>query len=77
MKTLVQQVFGNSINSESAALSAFPNSKLQLEQVTKEIKKKLEQKRASEMTDDQKIAMAIAALRAKSRKSSSSNPSKK
>ena len=70
MKTLVQRVFGNSI-SEVNVLSAFPNSKL--EEVSREIQKKLELKRAmdskrlAEMTDDEKIAIALAALRAKPR----------
>ncbi len=67
MKTLVQKVFGNTINDEAKVLSAFPNSKQQLQQVSREIQKKLELKRAAEMTDDEKIAMAIAALRAKSK----------
>ncbi|MBA3697149.1 MAG: hypothetical protein H0W85_10460 [Methylotenera sp.] len=67
MKTLVQRVFGNTINNEANVLSAFPNSKLQ--EVAKEIQKKLELKRAAEMTDDQKIAMVIAALRAKNKAS--------
>lgn len=66
MKTLVQKVFGNTIDSE-AVLNAFPNSKVQLQQASKELQKKLEQKRAAEMSDDEKIAMAIAALRAKAR----------
>lgn len=63
MKTLVQRVFGNTINGESDNLKAFPNSRLQ--EVSRELQKKLELKRAAEMTDDQKIAMAIAALRSK------------
>ncbi len=67
MKSLVQKVFGNTINDEEQVLSAFPNSKLQLQQVSREIQKKLELKRAAEMTDDEKIAMAIAALRAKNK----------
>lgn len=73
MKTLVQQVFGNSITSEVNALSAFPNSKL--EEVSRELQKKLELKRAletkrvAEMTDDEKIALALAALRAKPKNS--------
>lgn len=65
MKTLVQKVFGNTINGEAETLKAFSNSKLQ--EASKELQRKLELKRAAEMTDDQKIAMAIAALRAKSR----------
>jgi len=70
MKTLVQRVFGNTVNNEANVLSAFPNSKLQ--EVSREIQKKLELKRAAEMTDDQKIAMAIAALRAKNKTSAKS-----
>lgn len=73
MKTLVQKLFGNTINNETKILNAFPNSKLQ--EVSREIQKKLELKRAAEMarvaeiTDDEKIAMAIAALRAKNKAS--------
>jgi hypothetical protein len=63
MKTLVQKVFGNTINGDGDALKAFPNSRLQ--EVSRELKKKLELKRAAEMTDDQKIAIALAALRSK------------
>lgn len=66
MKTLVQKVFGNTIDG-AAALKAFPNSKVQLQQASKELQKKLEQKRAAEMSDDDKIAIAIAAIRAKAR----------
>ena len=65
MKTLVQKVFGNTINNEEKVLSAFPNSRLQ--EGSREIQKKLEMKRAAEMSDDEKIAMAIAALRAKNK----------
>lgn len=64
MKTLVQKVFGNTVNSQPPVLGIFPNSKLQ--EVSRELQKKLEAKRAAEMTDDQKIAIALAALRAKS-----------
>lgn len=73
MKTLVQKLFGNTINNETKILNAFPNSKLQ--EVSREIQKKLELKRAAEMarvaeiTDDEKIAMAIAVLRAKNKAS--------
>lgn len=76
MKTLVQKLFGNTINNETKILNAFPNSKLQ--EVSREIQKKLELKRAAEMarvaeiTDDEKIAMAIAALRAKNKSSAKS-----
>jgi citrate lyase gamma subunit len=63
MKTLVQKIFGNTVNNEVKTLSAFPNSRLQ--EVSREIQKKLELKRAAEMTDDQKIALEIAAIRAK------------
>jgi hypothetical protein len=63
MKTLVQKVFGNSITSKVNPPGFFPNSKLQ--EVSREIQKKLELKRKAEMTDDQKIAMALAALRSK------------
>ncbi|PPC93165.1 MAG: hypothetical protein CTY33_09170 [Methylotenera sp.] len=66
MKTLVQKVFGNSITSKVNPPGFFPNSKLQ--EVSREIQKKLELKRQAEMTDDEKIAMALAALRAKPRK---------
>jgi len=69
MKTLVQKVFGNSITDKTDTLSIFPNSKLQ--EVSKELHRKLEAKRAAELTDDQKIAMEIAALRAKARNASS------
>lgn len=65
MKTLVQKVFGNSINGPMTVQSAFPNSKLQ--EVSRELQKKLEMKRAAEMTDDQKIALALAALRTKAK----------
>ena len=68
MKTLVQKVFGNSITGKTDTLSIFPNSKLQ--EVSKELHKKLEAKRAAELTDDQKIAMEIAALRVKARHAS-------
>jgi hypothetical protein len=63
MKTLVQKVFGNSISSQINPPGFFPNSKLQ--EVSREIQKKLELKRKAEMTDDEKIAMALAALRSK------------
>lgn len=65
MRTLVQKVFGNSITHPSGVLHVFPDSKLQLEQVSKELQKKLENKRAAELTVDEKIARDIAALRAK------------
>jgi hypothetical protein len=65
MKTLVQKVFGNTVNSNTPVQGVFPNSKLQ--EVSRELQKKLEAKRAAELTDDQKIAIALAALRAKSR----------
>jgi hypothetical protein len=70
MKTLVQRVFGNSITGEVNTLSAFPNSKL--EEVSKELQKKLELKRAmdskrlTEMSVDEKIALALSELRKKS-----------
>lgn len=69
MKTLVQRVFGNSITSEVNTLSAFPNSKLQ--EVSREIQKKLELKRAAEMSVDEKIALALRELRRKSVKTAS------
>jgi hypothetical protein len=75
MKTLVQRVFGNSINSEDTVLSAFPNSKL--EEVSRELQKKLELKRAldakrtAEMSVDEKIALALSELRKKSVKTAS------
>ena len=71
MKTLVQKVFGNSISSKVNPQGFFPNSKLQ--EVSREIQMKLELKRKAEMTDDEKIAMALAALRAKSRTAASKN----
>jgi hypothetical protein len=67
MRTLVQKVFGNSINSEIQALAAFPDSRLM--EVSRELHRKLELKREAEMTDDEKIARDIAALRAKNRAS--------
>jgi hypothetical protein len=75
MKTLVQKVFGNTINGEVDALKAFPNSRL--EEVSRELQKKLELKRAldakrlAEMSVDEKIALALSELRKKSVKTAS------
>lgn len=75
MKTLVQKVFGNTINGEADVLKAFPNSRL--EEVSRELQKKLELKRAldakrlAEMSVDEKIALALSELRRKSVKTAS------
>jgi hypothetical protein len=65
MKTLVQKVFGNTINSNQPVQGVFSHSKLQ--EVSQELQKKLEAKRAAEMTVDQKIAIELAALRKKAK----------
>lgn len=69
MKTLVQKVFGYTINGVTNVQKAFPNSRLQ--EVSREVHRKLELKRAAGLTDDQKIANALAALRAKPKKDAS------